>query len=182
MEGLAKIGGPLIAIGLIGYGIYHWLSEHPTVLPFTILAIVVIVGSFFLFMKLSDDRAEARIYEGMPVEGPVKVNLRIEQIHERKHRLHIDIKMTRRDWEALKATGLTNHTLFSYQHPKFEDAQQHYSLGLSLRVKHADFTNSMDAHDAKEECIRSLQAVRSRIEQQHTFVARPAEQVESLEI
>jgi hypothetical protein len=181
-EGFVKFVGIAIGVGLIGYGIFTWISNNPDLVFLIIFLVALVAVSAFVLMKFSDDAASATMYQGMPVDGPMKVNLRIEQINPRKHRLHVDIKMTKKDWIALQQTGLSNHTLFSSPHPKYPDIEQHFSPGLSLRVKYADFTNSQEAHDAKEECIRSLQAMRSRIDQQHNFVARPAEQVESLEI
>ena len=182
MDGAAKVLGPIFAFALIGYGIYSWVNSNSGTLYAIAAGIVALLIGFYLFMNWSDNKAIASIYDGMPVEGPMKVNLRIEQIHPRKHRLHVDIKMTRKDWDALNATGLMNSVLFSYPHPEFEDTEKNFSVGLSLRVKYVDFTNAIDAIDAKEQCIQQLQALRSRIEEQHTFVARPAEHSEQLEI
>jgi hypothetical protein len=58
----------------------------------------------------------------------------------------------------------------------------HYAPGHLLRVKYVDFDDLVQAEEAKEQLITGPHAMRSRIEQQHTHVARPAERSESFEI
>ncbi len=57
-----------------------------------------------------------------------------------------------------------------------------FMFGNTLRTKYLDFSDAQEIRTAKEDIIKNLQALRSRIEQQHIFEARPQEKRESLEI
>lgn len=139
----------------------------------------VIIGGIILFVKFGQKSVEARISEGVP-EGPMKVNLEIEQISSRKHRLHIDVKMPKSDWDAIKAAGLGNYSLF--EHEKVTELDNFYAVGHLLRVKHVDFESLPEAATAKETFIASMHALRTRIDQQKEFAATPTQRKESLEI
>jgi hypothetical protein len=178
-DGEVKFGAFCIAAGLFGYIIYQNADEIKHYLGIALLVVFGVVSLIVFFTILHQQSVEARIWKGMPKEGPMQVNLTIEQSHS-THRLYIDVKMTKRDWEAIKHAGLRGHWLF--QHDGVTKMDNHYAVGHLLRVKYVDFSNSIDAHDAKDKLISGLQALRTRIEQQVTFVARPAEKTERLEI
>jgi hypothetical protein len=184
MEDLFKVLAAPIAFIILCYFIYQgvssWISTNADAIGIAILCIVIGGGVIISLAMLRDNSVTSRMWQGMPENGPMKVNLEIEQRSPVRHRLHIDIKMTRKDWDALVATGFSNVTLFTYETPYVKDFP--YSLGDNLRTKYVDFDDIAAAEAAKEEIIEKLHRLRNRIEAQHDFAARPADRKESLEI
>jgi hypothetical protein len=176
MEGAAKFFGPLITFGLIGYGIYYWISNNTGTFLIIIYAIIVVVIVLFCLAMWRDHSVSARVWKGMPEDGPMKVNLEIEQRGPSRHRLHIDVKMTQKDWNALHAGGLHNNLMFEY------GDGEHYVIGKISRVKYVDFDSLGEAEAAKEELISNLHIIRNHIDHQRDLAARPADRHESLEI
>src|SRR5262249_38887942 len=121
----------------------------------------------------------SKLTAGMPVEGPMKVNLRIDK-RGYQHRLHINVKMTRRDWDAIGRAGLLNHSLFEKE--EVTSTTNYYAIAHLLRITHVDFDNYINDESAKEEIVPPPQALRSRIKQKHEIARRPQEQQETLEI
>jgi hypothetical protein len=175
-----KFGCIIAVIFFFGYIISQNAATIESYLLVGGIVIAVILFVIFGADKLFTDRRVAKLSEGMPIEGPMKVKVSIEQIHARKHRLHIDVKMTKRDFEAIKQTGMASYALFYKDGVTSLD--NHYCPLHLASVKYVDFDDLAQAEDAKEKLIQGLQAMRSRIEQQHTFNARPAERKESYEI
>lgn len=163
-----------------GTSLSDGLQYHLMPLLVTIVFVIGgLIALFFLVMKLSQNRTEARISEGMPAEGPMKVNLEIEP-RGSKHRLHIHVKMPKSDWDAVRAAGLGGYSLF--EHKGVTELDNFYAVGHLLRVKHVDFDDLPDALAAKEAVVTGLHALRTRIDQQKEFAATPTQRKESLEI
>jgi hypothetical protein len=176
-----KIGCYVALIFFVGYIIQQNAGIIINFLFLAIFGIVATVAILFFLAHWRDSSVESRIWRGMPENGPMKVNLEIEQRILGKHRLHVDIKMTRKDWDALVKAGFHNTTLCEYK-DKYTDDMLPFSLSASIRKKYIDFYNSSEARSAKETIIGRLHALRSQIELQHDFVARPQERKETLEI
>jgi hypothetical protein len=178
----AKIIGPLIVFSFMAYGLYTWISDNTGTFILIILVLAAIVGLFIFLAFSHDDMVERRIWQGMPENSPMKVNLEIEQ-RKSEYRLHIDVKMGRRDWKAISGVSrIHRNILFEYPSKYGDHEKLPYQVGSLLRIKHVDFDTLSEATAAKEELIRNLHAIRSLVEAQHDFAARPAGRKESLEI
>jgi hypothetical protein len=177
-EGMAKLVGfvsVVVATGLFLYKIHEALGIWLYITP------IILVGGFFLILQIAQNRTEANISKGVTEGEPMKVNLRTEQLGQRKHRLHIDVKMCASDWEAIKQSGLGNLSLF--EHERVTKLDNFYSVGHLLRVRHVDFDHMQDLEHAKDQFIEGMHSLRSRIESQKNLKATPIqERTESYDI
>ncbi len=180
-EGFVKFVGIAIAVGVVSFGIYAKASDNSGTLFLIVLAIIAVPALFFIFARAEETHNQSKLSTGMPVEGPMKVNLNIERRWNGKHRLHIDVKITAKDWAAIKRAGL-NQSYILFEHDGVTSVHNYYGVGHLPRIKHVDFDSYLEAEMAKNDLITNLQNLRSRIDQQHDIVARPAEQKESYEI
>lgn len=148
-----------------------------------ICSIALPIVGFFIYFAIEQSTAVARISRGMPEDGPMKINLRTEQRWNGKLQLYIDVKMTAKDWQAIENAKLRGYSLFDYEGVTSIDNQ--YKVVHLLHVHKLDF-DTMPALDfAKDELIKSLYALRTRIDSQHEFERTPpteSPRAETLEI
>jgi hypothetical protein len=163
-EGLVKFVGAIIAIAVVVLIAYRIISENPGV--FIALGAIVIggVAAFFGISSLNQKRVEAKLSRDVPEGAPMRVNLTTEQLGSHKHRLHIDVKMSAADWEAVQQAGYGNHMLFEARGVTSLD--NHYAVGHLLRVRYVDFPDMQALQSAKGELLDGLHAMRSRIDAQ----------------
>jgi hypothetical protein len=176
MDGFLKVVGP-IGAALIACFVAFKVVENAT------NTMALLIMAFFAFRQWREEQKLTEMWQRMPKEGPMKVNLEIEQIYSNQHRLHIDIKMTKQDWDALLDAGLGNGTLCTYPSAPSTGSQPlPFMFTDIMRIKYLHYPNGQEVREAKEEIIKNLQYARSHINAQHEFARRPAERKESLEI
>lgn len=172
------IGG-LIAFVILCILVYHGLSQAPVWLFFVP---VIIIGLFVFFLVGVPAIRKQRILYASPLDGPMKVDLRTEQVGS-KHRLHINVTMSQKDQLALEASGLLQNILFHYPNPK--DPKEHFAYcnASLLYVHYVDFPNIAWRDQSKEDLLEGLHALRSRLDQQRQEQHQPlTEKKESFEI
>lgn len=184
MEGLAKIGGPIIGFGLVGYGIYYGLSNNPHILTNALWALAAVIAIFVFCFVVLPAMKDRKIYEAAPADGPMKINISMERLGK-KHRLHIDVTMSKADQLALKNSGLEAHSLFRFPDPKNPEIEYDYCNLTLLHKKYVDFPNIQDCDYAKAQLIEGLYALRTRLDQQKDHerqASRPEGTRESFEL
>jgi hypothetical protein len=105
----------------------------------------------------------------------MKVNIRTEQLTKGfsktpVYRLHIDVKLSKKDILAMKNSGLATHTLFAYPNPKFPDQVLYYKHIFLFRLKYVDFPDIQELEKAKDELMQTLYFLRSRLDQTGTLI------------
>lgn len=180
-DGLAKFVGTAIGVALIGYGIYYAIQQNPLLIWVPIGIVVVGIIGFFVYTAANQAHVETNISEGIPNGSPMQVKLRTEQLKEHKHRLHIDVRMSPEDWEALKQSGMANAWLFEAKNVTSMD--NHYAVGHLLRVHKVDFEDIQALQRAKDKLVENLHIMRGCIDgQKERKKAGPAATSESFEI
>lgn len=178
-EGLGKVIGFLSVVGvacLFAYKAWEGAGWWLVIVP------VVIIGIALFFLMGIPALKDQRIFNAAPSSGPMKINIRTERINNRKHRLHIDVVMSKKDQLALKQSGLEGHVLFQFPNPKFPDVNLNYCNLTLLHVRHVDFPDTQSCDHAKTMLIEGLYALRSRLDQRQEHQRLPETTKESFEI
>jgi hypothetical protein len=108
-------------------------------------------------------------------KGPMKLDIRSEEIKAPNyrhvseggrnwHRMYIDFKITRQDYDKYKRSGLMENELFGMRHPKYPDVMMSFAGGSLGYIRFVDFPNVQEMESARDDLIQGLHAVRSRIE------------------
>jgi hypothetical protein len=180
MGGEIKFAGTVAALLIAGYAIYHAVASNADAIVQFITIAIIAIGLIAFAMYLKFKHEEYSLYKGMPEGAPMKVDLRVQQIRSRRHRLHINVKMCRSDFLATKKAGLYSFTLCSYE--PATAAGNNYVIGHLGRIHHIDFDNMQDLQHSKDEFIESMHALRTRIDSQKEFQHTPEARSESFEV
>jgi len=141
------------------------------ILIFILGSILVVVGYFFF--KPSE---RVHLYAAAPADGPMKVDLRTQEISAKTafqlisgsktaYRLHINVTMSKRDMDAMTNGGLDRLSLFSYRLPQGPEVMTDYFNSDLFRIRQVDFPNLTELDRSKDELTRGLHALRSRLDQ-----------------
>jgi hypothetical protein len=139
---------------------------------------------FIIFAVSSDARKERPFRQfaaNPPLEGPMKVEITTTEVHKsiwrnQAHitlgtdwkRLTFKVRLSQRDAVALEQSNIIGYTMFTYPNPQSPEHLKDNVLYSALLHGggYADFPTMQDLDEAKEQLMRSLQTLRTRLDQQ----------------
>lgn len=175
--------GVLIAIAVVCFVIWKattdfsaWYSAGGAYYVWLIVGIIAaIVAAPFVALNIYDKIRWSRIYAKMPKDGPMKVNVTVQEIPARvqfsrftgsrtAYRLHVDVLMSRKDFAALDRTGMGGRELFDYPNPKYPDVRMSYTANRLWNLPYVDFPDTYQVNIAKTALVESLRALRTHLD------------------
>lgn len=152
-------------------------EEHVKPLLQTVLLILGVIAAVLVYaLFVHPVVRDMQRLKAAPDHGPMKVDISFEEVSPRtqKHRLfgggnwwrmHMNIQLSKEDWQFLERSGYLEYELFSSPNVEFPEIEDSFpGHGLKTMPAYRDFPNISEAEAAKEKLIKGLHVFRSRID------------------